>query len=160
MRGVRRHGYRPGGRSLFKGRSPHSHPQASRAKSPPTCSKVPTLRHGGWVPHIIGAGPKREEGKPPHAKHVTASRLYALSSSQKPAVEKADRHARSVQNRAAVVHPFSFVATDGPAWGLRSHVSCNRHTGYYVQRNRTATCANVASSRLQDQCSDSRQPRA
>jgi hypothetical protein len=21
-------------------------------------------------------------------------------------------------NRAAVVHPFSFVATDGPAWGL------------------------------------------
>jgi hypothetical protein len=42
-----------GDRSLFKGRSPHSHPQASRAKSPPTCSRVPTLRHGGWVPHVI-----------------------------------------------------------------------------------------------------------
>jgi hypothetical protein len=26
-------------------------------------------------------------------------------------------------------------------------MSCNRRTGYYVQRNRTATCANVASSR-------------
>ena len=47
-------------------------PQASRAKSPPTCSRVPTLRHGGWVPHVMRADPKREEGKPPHAKHVTA----------------------------------------------------------------------------------------
>jgi hypothetical protein len=26
-------------------------------------------------------------------------------------------------------------------------MSCNRRTGYYVQRNRTATCANVVSSR-------------
>jgi hypothetical protein len=26
-------------------------------------------------------------------------------------------------------------------------MSCNRRTGYYVQRNRTTTCANVASSR-------------
>jgi hypothetical protein len=64
-----------GGRSLFKGRSPHSHPQASRAKSPPTRSRVLTLRHGGWVPRVIRADPKREEGKPPHAKHVTAPRL-------------------------------------------------------------------------------------
>jgi hypothetical protein len=30
----------PGDRSLFKGSSPHSHPQASRAKSPPTCSRI------------------------------------------------------------------------------------------------------------------------
>jgi hypothetical protein len=26
-------------------------------------------------------------------------------------------------------------------------MSCHRRTGYYVQRNRTATCANAASSR-------------
>jgi hypothetical protein len=26
-------------------------------------------------------------------------------------------------------------------------MSCNRRTGYYVQRNRAATCANAASSR-------------
>jgi hypothetical protein len=65
----------PGGRPLFKGRSPHSRPQASQAKSPPTCSRVPTLRHGGWVPHVMRADPKRKEGKPPHAKHVTAPRL-------------------------------------------------------------------------------------
>jgi hypothetical protein len=30
----------PGDLSLFKGSSPHSHPQASRAKSPPTCSRI------------------------------------------------------------------------------------------------------------------------
>jgi hypothetical protein len=35
-------------------------------------------------------------------------------------------------------------------------MSCNRRTGYYVQGNRTATCANAASSRLQNQCSDSK----
>jgi hypothetical protein len=64
-----------GGRSLFKGRSPHSHPQAPRAKSPPMCSRVPTPRHGGWVPHVVRADLKREEGEPLHAKYVTAPRL-------------------------------------------------------------------------------------
>jgi hypothetical protein len=47
-------------------------------------------------------------------------RSSALSSPLRPAVEKADRH-----NRAAVVHPFGFVATSGPAWrlGLTCHVT-------------------------------------
>jgi hypothetical protein len=30
---------------------------------------------GAGVPHVIRADPKREEGKPPHAKHVIAPRL-------------------------------------------------------------------------------------
>jgi hypothetical protein len=42
----------------------------------------------------------------------------------------------------------------------RTHMSCNRHAGYYVQGNRTATRANVVSSRLQNQCCDLRQPYA
>jgi hypothetical protein len=75
MSGVRRHVYCPRDRSLFKGGSPHLHPQASRAKSPPMCSRVPTLRHEGWDPHVVWADPKREEGKPLHAGHVTAPRL-------------------------------------------------------------------------------------
>jgi hypothetical protein len=149
----------PGDRFLFKGRSPHSHPQASRAKSPPTCSRVLTLRHGGGVPHVVRADPKHEEGKPPHTKHVTAPRLYALSSSPKPAVEKADRHARSVQPHRGCA-PFQLRCNRRSSMGARSHMSCNQRTGYYVQRNRTATCANAASPRLQNQCSDSRQPRA
>jgi hypothetical protein len=146
------------GKSLFKGGSPHSHPQASRAKSPPTCSRVPTLRHGGWVPHVMRADPKREEGKLPHAKHETAPWLYALSSSPKPAVKKADRLARSMQPHHGRT-PFQLRCNRWSSMGARSHMSCNRRTGYYMQGNRTATCANAASSRLQNQCSDSRQPR-
>jgi hypothetical protein len=42
----------------------------------------------------------------------------------------------------------------------RAHMSCNRRTSYYVQGNRIVACTNVASSRLQNQYSDSRQPRA
>jgi hypothetical protein len=37
-----------------------------------TCA---SKRHGGWVPHVMRADLKREEGKSPHAKHVTALRL-------------------------------------------------------------------------------------
>jgi hypothetical protein len=51
----------PGDRSLFKGGSPHSHPQASQAKSSPTCSRVLPLRHRGWVPHVMQANPKRKK---------------------------------------------------------------------------------------------------
>jgi hypothetical protein len=61
MRGVRRHGYHPGGRSLFKGGSSHSHPQASRAKSSSTRSSVLPQRHGGWVPHVMQAGPEQKK---------------------------------------------------------------------------------------------------
>jgi hypothetical protein len=61
MRGVRRHGYHPGGRSLFKGSSPHSRPQASQTKSSPTCYRVLPLRHGGWVPHVMQAGPEQKK---------------------------------------------------------------------------------------------------
>jgi hypothetical protein len=157
MRGVRRHGYRPGDRSLFKGRSPHSHPQASRAKSPPTCSRVLTLRHGGWVPHVIRADPKREEGGPPHTKHAATPRVSTPSSSPEPAVERADRHARSMQPHHGCA-PFRLHRIRRSSMEARAHMSCNRRACYYVQGNRTATCAIAASSRLQNQCSDSRQP--
>jgi hypothetical protein len=46
---------------LFKGRSPRSHPRASRAKSPPTRSRALTPRRGGWVPHVMRADPKRKK---------------------------------------------------------------------------------------------------
>jgi hypothetical protein len=61
MRGVQRHGYHPGGRSLFKGGSPHSRSQASRAKSSLTCPRVLPLQHGGWVPRVIQAGPEQKK---------------------------------------------------------------------------------------------------
>jgi hypothetical protein len=51
----------PRGRSLFKGDSPHSRPQASQTKSSPTCSRVLPLRHGGWVPRVMQAGPGQKK---------------------------------------------------------------------------------------------------
>jgi hypothetical protein len=53
-------------------------PQASRAKSSPTCSRVLPLRYGGWVSHVMQASPERKKPKPPHAERVTAPRLQAL----------------------------------------------------------------------------------
>jgi hypothetical protein len=45
----------------FKGDSPHLRPQPSRAESSPTRSKVLPLRHGGWVPRVMQAGPGQKK---------------------------------------------------------------------------------------------------
>jgi hypothetical protein len=50
-----------GGRPPFKGDSPYSRPQPSWTESSPTRSKVLPLRHGGWVPHIMQAGPEQKK---------------------------------------------------------------------------------------------------
>jgi hypothetical protein len=49
------------GRPLFKGDSPHLRSQPSRTESSPTRSKVLPLRHGGWVPRVMQAGPGQKE---------------------------------------------------------------------------------------------------
>jgi hypothetical protein len=118
MRGVRRHGYCPGDRPLFKGGSPHSHPQASRATSPLTCSRVLPLRHGGWVPHVMRADPKRKGGEPPHVKHVTALRLQALPHLHRNQRTEGWNATQGAGNRTTVVHLFGFVASSGPTWRL------------------------------------------
>jgi hypothetical protein len=46
---------------FLKGDSPHSRSQASRTKFSPMCSRVLPLRHGGWVPHVMQANPKRKK---------------------------------------------------------------------------------------------------
>jgi hypothetical protein len=50
-----------GGHPPFKGNSPHLRPQPSRAEFSPTHSKVLPLRHGGWVPRVMQAGPGRKK---------------------------------------------------------------------------------------------------
>jgi hypothetical protein len=67
-----------GGHPPFKGNSPHLRPQPARTESSPTRSKVLPLRHGGWVPRIMQAGPGQKEPKPPRAEHTTAQRLQAF----------------------------------------------------------------------------------
>jgi hypothetical protein len=82
----------------FIGRPPHLHPLASRTKSPLTYSRVLPLRHGGWDPRVIRADPKREKGEPLHTRHVTVPWFTsALPSSQKPVVERVDRHTTDIQ---------------------------------------------------------------
>jgi hypothetical protein len=67
-----------GGHPPFKGDSPHLRPQPSQTESSPTRSKVLPLRHGGWVPRVMQAGPGQKEPKPPRAVRATAQRLRAF----------------------------------------------------------------------------------
>jgi hypothetical protein len=50
-----------GGHPPFKGDSPYLRPQPSWAESSPTRSKVLPLRRGGWVPHVMQAGPEQKK---------------------------------------------------------------------------------------------------
>jgi hypothetical protein len=46
---------------LFKGNSPHLRPQPPQTESSLTHSKVLPLRHGGWVPRVMQAGPGQKK---------------------------------------------------------------------------------------------------
>jgi hypothetical protein len=131
MRGVRRRGYHPGGRSLFKSDSPHSRPQASRTKSSPTRSRVLPLRHGGWVPHVMQADPRTEEAKPPRVERVTAQRLQALLHLRLNQRVKGRTAMKAACNCTTGRHPFDFDASSVEA---QAHTSCNRRAGYYVRK--------------------------
>jgi hypothetical protein len=50
-----------GGHPPFKGDSPHLRPQPARTESSSTRSKVLPLRHGGWVPRVMQAGPGQKK---------------------------------------------------------------------------------------------------
>jgi hypothetical protein len=114
----------PGGRSLFKGGSPHSRPQASRTKSSPTCSRVLPLRHGGWDPHVMQA-------KPPRVERVTAPRLQALLHPRRNQRLKGRTAMQVACDRTTGTHPFDFNASSMEA---QAHTSCNQRAGYYVRK--------------------------
>jgi hypothetical protein len=130
MRKVRRHGYHPGGRSLFKGDSPHSRPQASQAKSSPTRSKVLPLRHGAGS-HTSCKLARTEEVKPPRAERVTAQRLQALLHLRLTQRVKGRTTMQAACNCTTGMHPFDFNA---PSMEAQAHTSCNRRAGYYVRK--------------------------
>jgi hypothetical protein len=151
MRGVRRHGYRPGDQSLFKGGSPSS-----------VGGKVFTNMLQGPPPTTRGLGPTRHASWPGMEEAETTARgacnrpavTSTPPSSPKPAVERADRHAGGVQpHRGGAPLRLRRIQHGGPGphvmqparWLLRA-------------KNCTATCANAAPSQLRDQCRDSRQP--
>jgi hypothetical protein len=105
-------------------------PQASRAKSSPTCSRVLPLRHGGWVPHVMQAGPERKKPKPPHAERVTAPWLQALLHPRRNQRLKGRTAMQVACNRTTGTHPFDF---DASSMEVQAHTSCNQRAGYYVR---------------------------
>jgi hypothetical protein len=125
MRGVRRHGYHPGGRSLFKGSSPHSRPHASSdvfQGPPPTTRGLGPTRHASW--------PGTEEAKPPRAERVTAPQLQALLHPRRNQRLKGGTAMQVACNRTTGTHPFDFNASSMEA---QAHTSCNQRAGYYVR---------------------------
>jgi hypothetical protein len=64
---------------LLKGDSPHLRPQPSRTESSPTRSKVLPLRHEGWVPRVMQAGPGQKEPNH-HARSAQLPNGYKHSS--------------------------------------------------------------------------------
>jgi hypothetical protein len=119
-----------GGHPPFKGNSPHLHPQPSRAESSPTRSKVLPIRHGGWVPRIVQAGPGQKEPKPPCAVRATAQRLRAFLHFRPDQRVKGRTAMQAACNRTKGAHPFDFDASSMEA---QAHTSCNRRAGCYVQ---------------------------
>ena len=146
-----------GGHPPFKGNSPYLCPQPSRAESSPTRSKVLPLRHGGWVPRVVQAGPGQKEPKPLCAVCVTAQRLQAFLHF---------RPDQRVKGRAAMQ-----AACNRANWAHFSDSQHARHGGpgprvmQPARRmlracNSTATCATTAPPRLRNQYRDSRRPSA
>jgi hypothetical protein len=93
-----------GGHLPFKGDSPHLCPQPLWAKSSPTRSKVLPLRHRGWAPRIMQAGPGQKEPNR-HAQGVQLPSGYKHSStfaqtSRRKGGQPCSRHATVPSGRA------------------------------------------------------------
>jgi hypothetical protein len=139
---------------LFKGDSPHLRPQPSWTESSPARSKVLPLRHGGWVPRIVLAGPGQKEPKPSRAMRATAQRLRAFLHFRPDQRVKGRTAMQAACNRTKGAHPFDFNASSMEA---QAHTSCNQRR-LLRARNCTATCASTAPSRLRNWSHDSRRP--
>jgi hypothetical protein len=119
-----------GGHPPFKGDSHHLRPQPARTESSPTRSKVLLLRHGGWVPHVMQAGPGQKEPKPPRAVRATAQQLQAFLHYRPDQRVKGQTAMQATCNHTKGAHPFDF---DVSSMEAQAHTSCNRRAGYYVQ---------------------------
>jgi hypothetical protein len=132
MRGVRRHGYRPGDRSLFKGSSPtrilKRHGQSLHRRAP------------GSSPYDTGARSHTSckltrNGRSQTTTHEAGNHPAVISVppfSLKPTGERADRHAGGVQPHHSYA-PFRLHRIWWVSVKAQAHTSCNRRAGYYVQ---------------------------
>jgi hypothetical protein len=86
---------------------------------------------------------------------VTSQRLQALLHFCPDQRVKERTAMQAACNRTKGAHPFDF---DTSSMEAQAHTSCNRHAGYYVRQNCTATRATTAPSRLRNRYRDSRRP--
>jgi hypothetical protein len=119
-----------GGHPPFKGDSPYLRPQPSWVESSPTRSKVLPLRRGGWVPHVMQAGPGRKKPNR-HARCVQPPSGYEHSSAfaqtgGRKGGQPCRRHATVPSGRAP-------PTSNAPSVGAHAHASCNRRAGCYVR---------------------------
>jgi hypothetical protein len=102
----------------FKGNSLHSRPQPLRAESSPTCSKVLPLRHGGWVPRVMQAGPGQK--KPNwRAVRANAQRLRAFLHFRPDQRVKGRTAVQAACNRTVTPQVLLRVSTQG--YSLLTH---------------------------------------
>jgi hypothetical protein len=124
-------------------------------------------RAPGFPPSGAGVGSHTSCGLTRNGRSQTTAReagnrpavISVPPSLPKPAGERADLHAGGVQPHHSCA-PFRLHRIRWVSGKARARMSCNQRNGYCVQRNRTAARANATSSRLRNQCRDSRQPYA
>jgi hypothetical protein len=118
-----------GGHPPFKGDSPYLRPQPSWAESSPTRSKVLPLRRGGWVPHVIQAGPEQKKPnrrawcvQPPSGYKRLST--FAQTSGRKGG-QPCRRHATAPSGRAS-------PTPNTPSMEAQTRASCNRRAECFV----------------------------
>jgi hypothetical protein len=146
-----------GGHPPFKGDSPYLRPQPSWAESSPTRSKVLPLRRGGWVPHVMQAGP--EQKKPNRrARCMQPPNGYKVALHFCPDQQAKGRAAmQAACNRAKWAHFSDFQRAQHGSPGPRVMQPARR---MLRASNCTAARATTAPSRLRNQYRDSRRPSA
>jgi hypothetical protein len=135
-----------GGHPPFKGNSPHLRPQPAWTESSPTHSKVLPLRHRGWVPRVMQAGPGQKEPKPSRAARATAQQLQAFLHYRPDQRVKGRTTMQAACNRTKG-HTLSTLTR--PSMEAQAHTSCNRRAGYYVRETapRLLDCGTGAATR-------------
>jgi hypothetical protein len=130
-------------------------PQPSRAESSPTRSKVLPLRHGGWVPRVMQAGPGQKKPNRRAPVHATAQRLQAFLHFRPDQRAKGRTAMQLACNRAKWAH---LSDSNAPSMKAQAHASCNQARRLLRASNYTTTRATTAPPRLRNQHRDSRQP--
>ena len=74
----------------------------------------PPLRHGGWVPRVMQAGPRQKKPTAARGARNCPAVTSTPPSSPKPAGERADRHAHATAPRGCTLSTSTH-----PAWRLR-----------------------------------------